>query len=106
MNLPVETPNVQVIARAIDVVFIQRVKDDPATITLIDLKEAAGCPGLSDDRAVVLRAPTEIESIARRHIQVIEHRYRKTIAAILPVRTAILADVQATIVSIIDATRN
>ena len=102
MNLPMEAPDVEVVAGTVDVVFITRIKDDPSAITLIDLKKAAGCAGLRNHSAVVLRSPTKIESIARRHVEVIKHRYREAVAAILPVRAAVFADVNAAVVGIID----
>jgi hypothetical protein len=57
MSLPPEAPDIEVVARAIDVAFIERIEDDPSTIALINLGKAGGCAGLGDDGTVVLRSP-------------------------------------------------
>src|SRR6267142_6869531 len=84
---------------------IERVKDDPATIALIDLEKTAACAGRRNDRAVVLRAATKYQSIARRHVQVVEHCHCEAVAAILPMVPTVLADVHATIIGIVDESR-
>src|SRR6476659_462794 len=87
-------------------VWILRIKNNPATIAFIDLKEGGGCSGLGDDRPVILCAATEYISIARRHIEIVKHRDRKVIAAILPMRTVVLAAVDAAVVAAVDQTRD
>src|SRR4026207_1151025 len=101
-----ETPDIEVINRAINMARIELVKDNPSTIALIDLKKAAGCTDLSDHCAIVLGAAAVYQPVARRHSDVIKHGGGKAVAAVLPVVTAILAHVEAAVVGIVNETGN
>ena len=58
---------------------------------------------MGDERAVVLSAAAEAQRIARRYVDVVIHRATEPDAAVLPVKSAIIAHVHAAIVRVVNA---
>src|ERR1019366_9605634 len=100
-GLPPE--NVEVIIGAVEVGGVLGIKHHPPPIAPQHLAEIIGFTIGSHDAAVVLGAAAILPAIALRHVDVVEHGCGQALAAIGPVRSAVVAHVHAAVVGIVDA---